>query len=271
MLILDSENNEENIALLSLKDKVKVEVKLIRDLKKLFTQIINDIDDKMNGKSLKKKFINIETEYKEQIEELLRSSYETASNLANNRMIKDKLLNELLSKDEILRIQQMTDEKIEKYINKRIRSQGKEILETTKNNLEQSRSFVNRVIEDEGLDLATEEIDSLILDNFTQRVMNRTETIAVTETQNMYEQAKQIQMGLVSEKINSSASAQKRWSSILDQKTRPAHAAAHGQRVPIEQAYTVDGEMLMFPGDTSLGASISNVANCRCESMMVLI
>lgn len=58
----------------------------------------------------------------------------------------------------------------------------------------------------------------------------------------------------------------KRWSALFDN-TRPAHATANGQTVPIEQPFIVDGEQLMHPGDFSRGASIGNIANCNCSSL----
>jgi Phage Mu protein F like protein. len=56
----------------------------------------------------------------------------------------------------------------------------------------------------------------------------------------------------------------KEWVSREDILVRPAHAAAHGQIVFINQSFLVGGESLMFPGDPS--ASARNRVNCRCTS-----
>ena len=45
------------------------------------------------------------------------------------------------------------------------------------------------------------------------------------------------------------------------------HLRADSTEVPVNQPFRVSGESLMYPGDTSLGASIGNVANCRCSSI----
>lgn len=42
------------------------------------------------------------------------------------------------------------------------------------------------------------------------------------------------------------------------------HRSAEGQIVPVGQPFIVSGEQLMYPGDSSRGASISNLVNCRC-------
>ncbi len=56
---------------------------------------------------------------------------------------------------------------------------------------------------------------------------------------------------------------EKEWLATEDAKTRPAHRAADGQRVPITQNFTVDGEGLQFPGAPT--GSPGNVINCRCS------
>jgi hypothetical protein len=58
----------------------------------------------------------------------------------------------------------------------------------------------------------------------------------------------------------------KRWDSVSDNRVREAHLAADGQVVSLDQAFRVGGEQLMYPGDTSLGASVGNVINCRCSA-----
>jgi hypothetical protein len=57
------------------------------------------------------------------------------------------------------------------------------------------------------------------------------------------------------------------WGTMGDDKVRPAHEDADGQEQPLDQPFIVDGEMLMYPGDTDLGASAGNVCNCRCSSV----
>lgn len=54
----------------------------------------------------------------------------------------------------------------------------------------------------------------------------------------------------------------KMWLATQDTRTRPAHAAAHLQQVPLAETYQVGGERLKFPGDPT--GSGGNVINCRC-------
>lgn len=121
---------------------------------------------------------------------------------------------------------------------------------------------------------AREEISSTVAARLNDNSESRSELIAITETQNSAEKAKQIVVAAFIASLPSEVSDgmrnKKQWIAILDEVTRDAHAAADGQIVDIDEPYTVGGEKLMVPGDTSLGASIWNVARCRCSSMPVI-
>lgn len=58
--------------------------------------------------------------------------------------------------------------------------------------------------------------------------------------------------------------SRKRWKTFGDNKVRHTHREASGQTVPIDQPFIVGGYQMMFPCDGSLGASVSEIANCRC-------
>lgn len=60
------------------------------------------------------------------------------------------------------------------------------------------------------------------------------------------------------------ANAVKTWFDMDDKRVRPWHKAARGQTVPRNQPFIVKGELLMYPGDMSLGASLDNTVRCRC-------
>ena len=54
----------------------------------------------------------------------------------------------------------------------------------------------------------------------------------------------------------------KEWLATLDGRTRHAHAMLDGQTVDIDKPFKVDGNEIMFPGDTSAPGYL--VYNCRC-------
>lgn len=56
----------------------------------------------------------------------------------------------------------------------------------------------------------------------------------------------------------------KEWMCAMSENSRKAHKKANGQVVPIDEPFIINGEKLMHPGDSSLGASAENVIQCRC-------
>lgn len=65
---------------------------------------------------------------------------------------------------------------------------------------------------------------------------------------------------------------EKNWIDSDDARVRPAdkptpfdHHHEDIGKQPLEKPFFVSGEELMFPGDTSLGASAGNICNCRCS------
>ena len=62
----------------------------------------------------------------------------------------------------------------------------------------------------------------------------------------------------------------RKWVCTKDSRTRPGHGLADGQIVVGTKApFIVDGQKLMFPGDTSMGATGRNIYNCRCTTRTV--
>lgn len=56
--------------------------------------------------------------------------------------------------------------------------------------------------------------------------------------------------------------AMKEWVATTDGRTRFTHRHADGQKVPVDQAFSVGGSMLRWPGDP--GGAAGEVVNCRC-------
>lgn len=56
----------------------------------------------------------------------------------------------------------------------------------------------------------------------------------------------------------------KKWSATGDDRTRLEHSIADGQVKKLDEPFIVGGEKLMYPLDSSLGASAENIVNCRC-------
>lgn len=93
---------------------------------------------------------------------------------------------------------------------------------------------------------------------FNEINAGRARTIASTETSAAF--------GAGRDKAMKDAGIEwKEWLTSGNANVRPAHAAAEGQIVRINEPYNVDGEPLMFPGDSA--GSPGNVINCHCVSI----
>lgn len=111
------------------------------------------------------------------------------------------------------------------------------------------------VADGESIPQLAKRIDNLYLE---QIIPNRSTNIVRTEVvaasnYGSHEAAKQ--SGLTLKKV---------WLATDDTRTRPTHEDADGQEVDIDEPFEVGGEKLLFPGDTSLGASAQEVCQCRC-------
>lgn len=105
----------------------------------------------------------------------------------------------------------------------------------------------------EGIPDIAKRIDQLYLKEI---IPNRSEAIAQTEVvaaSNWASNEAAQQSGLDLEAV---------WLATEDNRTRPAHAEADGQTVPLGQPFEVDGEQLQYPGDPA--GSAKNVIRCRC-------
>ena len=56
----------------------------------------------------------------------------------------------------------------------------------------------------------------------------------------------------------------KTWISERDERVRKTHLEADSQTVLIDEPFVVGDSLLLYPKDTSLGASASEIVNCRC-------
>lgn len=85
---------------------------------------------------------------------------------------------------------------------------------------------------------------------------HRARTIALTETHTAA--CKSIDTAIKSTRIE----MEKEWLAAMDERTRPDHAAADGQRVPEKGRFNVGTSLMLYPGDPAGGAE--QTVRCRC-------
>lgn len=111
---------------------------------------------------------------------------------------------------------------------------------------------------------------------FLQDAIPRGDMIAMTEVQNAVEGSKFTELAsllavgaTVATGLPLSRVVEREWVAVLDDSTRSTHAAADGQRRGL-QPFNVGSSRMRHPGDTSLGAEVKEIINCRCSAVTIV-
>lgn len=157
------------------------------------------------------------------------------------------------------------------YIKRHSQVQAGYILNTTESELQRIAQIISPLTTNGEL-LTNAQIARNIRKEFDAKSDARVNTIAQTETQIASESIKMIEAVGIDGIINSSKIQMiKQWGSILDNRTRASHVDADTQQQPLNKPFEVGGAKLMHPGDTSLGAPLSEICNCRCCSIITML
>lgn len=109
----------------------------------------------------------------------------------------------------------------------------------------------------------------LVVDLYSALLQRRIQNIVTYETQWSAEFSKANEVNFILSGNGIQLKARrvnvKRWDAVGDDKMRDWHADADSTIIEVDEPFIVNGEELMYPGDTSLGATASNIINCRCS------
>lgn len=247
-----------------LQDKLRLERRLERRLDPLFRETVRKVirDTARHGAPLP------DPAMADKIAAVLREHYDTTAAAFSGR-INDKLPADKKLTTEEAALIAIT---MQQYFDRRAPDQGQRIADTTQEDIRTAHQRALQETTDQGAPLSVQERAAVTGAFVHHALQARKTSIAITETQAPAETTKATEAEVLSG-LPPTASGRtprieehppKRWDSVGDSHTRPAHLAADGQEVPTNEPFIVDGERLMYPGDTSLGASAGNVINCRC-------
>ena len=252
-----------SIVLKETAEKIRLEEKFKRDLKRDFSNISNflylSLLTNPNGFNLEK--------YLDEFRSTLKSNYRRITKQFRNKN-RVNLAGELnLSRDKDELISLSFFKYVEETINTKSDKQATIILNTTKKEIvEHYEESLKQVGSSFLIGSAIKEVAKKTTDKFEKTIDYKTSLISSFETQQTSENSKLIEASILKRDLD--IGLNKSWISFLDSRTRPAHASADEQQVPIDDFYLVGGEKLMYPSDISLGASIENTINCRCNSVV---
>lgn len=139
--------------------------------------------------------------------------------------------------------------------------QSRVISETSIQNMNRSIDLANRAFIEQGeFEADNGAIATVGLRFLAPTQMGRDKTISATTTQTSAETGKFVAAGVL-------GLARKTWVTAGDEKVRSTHVSANGQTVAGFAAFIVGGASLLHPGDTSLGAPLGEIINCRCSAV----
>ena len=118
-----------------------------------------------------------------------------------------------------------------------------------------SASVTSSILQGESIPRIAKDLQTRIPDMNKSSAI-RTARTAVTGAQN----AGRMDSYVEAEKMG--IKLKKSWLATIDGRTRHSHAMLDGQTTDIDKPFKVDGEEIMFPGDTSAPGYL--VYNCRC-------
>jgi hypothetical protein len=132
--------------------------------------------------------------------------------------------------------------------------------------------IVRRAIAD-GKALSVADVDRIAARYSDRLLKHRSEVIARTESVTALRAGRREGIEQAVEQGAIAREAIKRvWSTSADDRVREDHAAMDGAEVDgMEAPWTLpDGSMMLYPGDTSLGADAAQTINCRCVENYVV-
>lgn len=247
--------------------KIALEQPFARQLRRLF----REVGYAFAGQYLRDSTIIDLNAYRSDFIGILKENYRKVANKFGYRLIKevDIVKQEPTEKD---KASMLVDAAIADFINELVPREADLIIETTQKNLEKDVEQVQTEAALAGIALSAASTAELARKKFNENSIERSDTIAETETQTMSEKAKSIEMGTLVSVGATLAGIRlrevivKTWITILDNRTRQAHARADGQQVRVEDKFFVGGEFLEQPGDPS--ARPENRIYCRCSMII---
>jgi len=242
--------------------KMRLEVPFAKDIRR----IVKGISDDFYNEYIRSGVIIDVNAYYDDINAALKKNYRNIANKFKRNLRTDKT-----SDYDNKGVNENIDARLKQYIDNHSVNQTELILNTTDELLKNDLADSITVLSESGQSLTNENVADLTWKKNSARAAGRANIISETETQNMAETTKQTEAeessvaGIILSGIAITAAVlKKRWNSFLDEKTRINHAISDGQVRKITEPFMVNNQLLMYPGDSSLGSSAGNVINCRC-------
>lgn len=226
------------------------------------------------------RIISLDESYLEELKSLLKRNYRKVSDIFDKqtrRQIADTIDFDIyeINKEAENKLNKRIAMAIGAYLLNRAENIAPKIAFTIEKELIKQTN--NVIIENASLGkaISNAEIASTVSNNFADWGVNHSKTISMTEVQDVAETSKytentsfdelaenEEEIGIIQE------GTEKVWITAGDEKVRSSHSAIDGVVIPADQNFVTGmGSSMRYCGDMSLGADLSDVINCRCETI----
>lgn len=253
--------------LLDLKNKLKYEKRLARKVKRLFNRIAADFQKQIEGYATSvdtskwgHEFSKVYLDHYKDVAKVFSKALQTQLNLPATDEQKQIIEAALLI-----------------YFMKLANESAAEATKTTRKNANEAIFVANEQRAEDtanGITHTQATIAAIAAYALRKKLRGRVNGIATTETQKAAETSKRAECEVLSSdrtSINNPnevipTTGRKDWYGILDKRIRQTHLTADRTQkgIPISEPFRVGASIMMYPGDTSLGASMKEIMNCRC-------
>lgn len=269
------QNNIDRILAQELARKLRLENRLTRESQRLINEIIRT---SVNLYSSTGQLLNA-SEFLDEWNVLLRQHYRRStsgfsSTLRRQINANSENFSELaLSRINSTQLADAINNRIREFVANRPPISARQIVNTTQNDLDRSLTkAITDVLQEQptAAVLSNAQVSRALGKNMRVTTGGRSTTIGQNETSIATEGAKNIESMSIDTLASDVVNVRKMWITVGDDRVRPQqggnfnHVAADRQLVDEEDSFIVSNQRLMFPTDTSLGASLGNVINCRC-------
>lgn len=261
--------SDEKKAKSDLKIKMAAEKTFMRELNSLFNRMMKDFLVQYSASS---QIMNVD-DYQNDWSALFKKHYDRVQNAFMGTVLKGVDLDEdIITKDEILTA---VSQLLLEWRNETAPRQAEITNQTTSKDMYES---VRRALDDsarDGLPMDRRSIGLLATAYLRRKTNPRKESIAVFQTQSAAESTKNIEALETGRQVRERrpdvfvAKDTKSWQDMGDKKVRPSHTEAtqNNQHILIDEPFRVGDSLMMYPTDTSLGASLREIMRCRCSAI----
>lgn len=259
--------------------KKALEVLMATDLVLFFSQLASDYEIVYGSTG---RILNLNESYLEELRSLLKKNYRKVSDVFDSTT-RNEIAN-LVDLDKY-ELNEEVNDKLQKkiamvigaYLLGRADSMASKIGETIQNELITQTNNVLVENASRGIAVGNAEVASTVANNFAEWGINHSKIVATTEVQDVAESSKFTENDALTDLASEDGDvdittiqkgSEKVWLTAGDEKVRASHSAIDGTIVKADDVFVTGmGGRMRFCGDMSLGADLSDVINCRCETI----